>query len=1363
MRAIRPLAIATTLSLAACGRSPSPVAGATPPPEKFLRAEKPVPERYIVVLGDDALTAEEVAREADAQARRHGGKLRRVFRAALRGFTVEMTERQARALADDPAVRYVEEDGDVRAFDAGDAASWGLDRLDQRALPLDGRFARGATGAGVHAYVLDTGVRSTHVELAGRVAPGFSAIPDGLGAEDCDGHGTHVAGTIAGATYGVAPLAIVHPVRVLGCGGGGTTEGVIAGIDWVTEHHVPPAVANMSLGGAFSQALNDAVVRSVAAGVVYVVAAGNDHGADACVLSPAGAPPAITVGATTPADAVAGFSNQGRCLDVFAPGLDIVSASLTRDDAVAPLSGTSMASPHVAGVAALYLERHPAATPAEVTDAVRAASTTGVLSGRYTSSPDLLLYSGFIVPSADAIPPVVAFTAPAEGVTVQGETVVELSASDDVGVAFVEVRVDGELVRGLTAPPWRLAWDTEEHENGIHTLQATAYDAAWNAGSAAPVTVVVTNPGLALFDGVLGVPACRALGPRCDTGTLVRGRGPLGPEVNAPNTLGATCADDPSSSSASFEQWLDRVEVQPIAGGDLREGAVLRAQARVVSPFSDRVDFFAAASPDAPVWRFLGSAFAPKGVSTVSIQFTAGRGPLEAVRVATRGSDYWGDPACNHGDWADRDDVVYALAPGNPDATPPLVTLSAPATVLPNVPVTFTAEASDAVLLQAVEFLIDGVRLARDAAPPFEVTWTPRSSGIRRVVARAIDGAGNAAQATADVHVRDRDAPSVSISFENGYWGIAPRDVRVHVSAWDSVAVRRVEVFADGALIASGDGYFTWRAPSAGRHVISATAVDDAGNTGSAERDILVDVAAPAVRILTPAAGATLAGSIPIALEATDDDVVAEVELRVDGRTIRRFSSSPMQLDWDTVFESDGSHRITAVALDRAGNATTTQVEVQVDNPYTAAYDPALRAPLCAAPAAACDSGGLVAGDPEANSPNTVGAHCPDGSATQIDHLRVSTVDGEPFAPGKEVRVEALVWPFGGTELQLFHAADARAPVWRHLTSIPTGTGYWTKILSTTTTLPGGSLQAIRARLHFPAAGGGVAPCEVVTWPYASSRYDDHDDLVFAVADAGAPSIAIREPVAGAHVAGDVRVRVAAEDDGELARVELLADGAVIASATAAPWELRWNAWTATEGAHVLRARAIDALGKTAESAAVEVVVARIAGLAAYDAALGAPRCDAVAPVCDTGMLVAGRGPLGPEANAPNALGGACSDGAAGVRGLDESVERVRVSSLDGGPLAAGAAARVEATIRAYATGDALHLFVAPDAAAPAWSPVATAVPIASGEQVISATFVVPAGPRPALRARFTWGGPAEACGAGPYDDHDDLVLEVVP
>ncbi|WP_376696830.1 S8 family serine peptidase [Wenzhouxiangella sp. EGI_FJ10305] len=366
-------------------------------------AKDPIPGQYIVVLEDGVATLGNsngqgqgltVAAAARAMARDYGAQLKGSFSHVLPGFVIEADEDTLVNLLEDDRVAYVEEDGITHVAASQSNATWGLDRVDQRDLPLDSEYTYNTTASGVHAYIVDTGVLSSHSEFSGRMGQGYSAINDGNGSDDCNGHGTHVAGTVAGSTYGVAKGATVHGVRVLDCEGSGTNSGVIEGMDWVAANAQFPAVANMSLGGGASSSIDDAVTNMRDAGVTVVVAAGNES-QDACNSSPARSADAITVGSTTDADSRSSFSNYGDCVDIFAPGSDITSAWYTNDTATNTISGTSMASPHVAGIAALYLADNSGATPTQVENAIYDSGTSGRLSSIGSGSPNLLAYSLF--------------------------------------------------------------------------------------------------------------------------------------------------------------------------------------------------------------------------------------------------------------------------------------------------------------------------------------------------------------------------------------------------------------------------------------------------------------------------------------------------------------------------------------------------------------------------------------------------------------------------------------------------------------------------------------------------------------------------------------------------------------------------------------------------------------------------------------------------------------------------------------------------------------------------------------------------------------------------------------------------------
>jgi subtilisin family serine protease len=390
MKRSHAVAVLACLSVAACG---APVDDVSLDAPRFARAElRASNDQYIVVFNDDAIAPDFVDDDIADTARTHRAEVVGRFSHAVRGYTARMSESAAIALSKDPRVALVEEDGVVEAVATEANATWGIDRIDQRALPLSTTYTYNSNGSGVSAYIIDTGIRTTHSEFGGRASSGYTAVTDGNGTNDCNGHGTHVSGTVGGSVYGVAKGVSLVAVRVLDCNGSGTTSGVIAGIDWVTKNHAAKAVANMSLGGGASTALDTAVVNSINAGVTYAIAAGNSN-ARACSSSPARVPAAITVGATTSTDARASYSNYGTCLDLFAPGSNITSAWNTSDSATNTISGTSMATPHVTGVAALYVGSHTGTTPASVATAIVSNATSGVVTGAKTGSPNKLLYS----------------------------------------------------------------------------------------------------------------------------------------------------------------------------------------------------------------------------------------------------------------------------------------------------------------------------------------------------------------------------------------------------------------------------------------------------------------------------------------------------------------------------------------------------------------------------------------------------------------------------------------------------------------------------------------------------------------------------------------------------------------------------------------------------------------------------------------------------------------------------------------------------------------------------------------------------------------------------------------------------------
>ncbi len=453
----------------------------------------PIPGRYIVTLRGST--------DPGTVASEHGVTAEYFYHTALRGFAGAINEAAHQALLRDARVLRVEPDRIVQAHIVPVTQPnppWGLDRTDQRALPLNAAYVYDNTASSVNAYIIDTGIRLAHVEFGGRASFGFDAL--GGNGDDCDGHGTHVAGTVGGSTYGIAKQVRLVAVRVLNCSGSGTTSGVIAGVNWVTANHVKPAVANMSLGGSASVALDDAVRAMINAGVATAVSAGNS-GTDACTASPARVIEAMTVGATGSNDFRASFSNFGSCVEIFAPGVGILSAYANSNTSTASLSGTSMSSPHVAGVAALYLQNNPTAAATQVHQAIYDLATKGIVQNAATARNDLL-YSrvdgGAPPPPNQA--PAVTWVTPVDGATISGNAAMRITASDDadaVGALTVQFTFNGGLqwhraTYSAASGMYEANFPTTALTDGSYTLQARATDSRAAVGTA-PIQVQVVN------------------------------------------------------------------------------------------------------------------------------------------------------------------------------------------------------------------------------------------------------------------------------------------------------------------------------------------------------------------------------------------------------------------------------------------------------------------------------------------------------------------------------------------------------------------------------------------------------------------------------------------------------------------------------------------------------------------------------------------------------------------------------------------------------------------------------------------------------------------------------------------------------
>jgi len=636
-----------------------------------------VKDSYIVIFHAGDKNPADRAKEL---ARTHGGKVRHVYRHALNGASFEMTEGQARGMANNPHVAFVKQEGLAHIVGDQSNPTWGIDRVDQRDLPLDNHYHWDYDGTGVTAFILDTGIRTTHTDFGGRASWGIDCT--GEGQSDGHGHGTHVAGTVGSATYGVAKNVNLVAVKICNSGGSCPDADILCGIDFVTQQKQAdpstPMVANMSIGGPYDAPENDAVNNSVATGVFYAVAAGNDYGADACNYSPASAADAYTIGATTSSDARSSFSNTGTCVDIFAPGSSILSTYNSSDTGTTTMSGTSMASPHACGAGALVFDEYPTWTPYQVMAELDARATLDVLSDVGSGSPNALLYTLPVAPDfyLSCSPSNLSIQQGGSGattctVTAMGGYVgtVTLSCSgtvEGIGCAFSPNPVNPTADSTLTITvDLTLATDT-------YNFNVVGDDGAvtHTTGMSVLVTPEGQNgPQDAVYDPALGAPKCAIAGNECDTVGLVDGRDGVGPEPNQPNTLDG-CADGTSGTYHNDES-NDRLVVKTLDGYDFSVGATVQIDATVwawSTGSSDAVDLYYAADANSPSWVYITTIVPPGGgTQTLSATYTLPDSPLQAVRANFRYSGSVG--SCTTGSYDDRDDLVFAVNTGGCECT----------------------------------------------------------------------------------------------------------------------------------------------------------------------------------------------------------------------------------------------------------------------------------------------------------------------------------------------------------------------------------------------------------------------------------------------------------------------------------------------------------------------------------------------------------------------------------------------------------------------------------------------------------------------------------------------------------------------
>jgi subtilisin family serine protease len=1157
---VRVLAVGLAL-LAACSRNEQPPLESTSSPLSQKGADnsaaaRAAQGRYIVVfkrgVAKKGVTGQGAGDVAAALNRKHGGSIDHTYQHALNGAAMRLTPEAAAALRADSRVAYVEPDGVVTINDTQTSATWGLDRADQRQLPLNQTYDYPTNaGEGVHAYVIDTGIYGAHTEFAksdgtSRVIPGYDFVDNDSDPTDCNGHGTHVSGTIGGTTYGLAKKVTLHSVRVLDCGGSGTYAGVIAGIDWVTANHQSPAVANMSLGGGFSQAVNDAVTASVASGVTYAIAAGNSS-ADACSYSPASTPNAITVGATNSSDARSSFSNYGKCVDIFAPGESITSSWIGGTTATNTISGTSMASPHVAGSAVLWLGLHPTATPADVSSALLMRGSPNLVSNPGTGSPNVLLYAGNMT-GGTTNPPVASVSIQPATLEGGGPTSVTVLLSDVAPAAGAVVALASGNPAVVSVP-------------ASVTVPAGAQGAVFSVTPAkttaeTAVTITATYPASTSVTGTMNVlpsptPQSVTLSPTSVVG---------GQTSTATITLsGAAPAGGALVSLASSNTAVATVPANvTIAEGATTGTFTITTLAQASSTSATISAAYHGLTRTAPL-----TVTMTPGVSSVYVSPAILMGGGNAT-----GTVYLNTSAPTGG-------LVVTLASNNGAATVPAsVTVSAgysSATFTIN---TTTVTAQTAVTISATNGATRTATLTVVPSPtPSAVSLSPSSvvGGNPSTATLTLTGpapAGGSVVTLASSNTSVATVPStltipegassgtftVTTTTQSTSYSVSISASLNGLSASSYLSVMPIPYIntlsvspstIQGGKNSTGTVYLTTSAPTGGTIVTLSsnngavtvpTSVTVPAGTSSATFAITSTTVSTATTVTISAscpASTTRTASLTLVPSPTPSTITLSPSSVAGGQTstatVVLTEAAPAAGSVLTLLSSNttaatvpstltipagatsGTFTVNTVAssvtqtatISAALNGLSVSVILTVTRvvvPGNATYDATLMVPRCATVGSYCDTGGIIDGranlGPETNAPNSLKGTCADGTSgtyhndESLDRLKVSTTDNTPLAAGKTVLIEATVWSYNTSDyLDLYFAPDANNPSWTFITTKQATGSQKVEVLSTTFTLPTATLPVIRGQWRYT---GSASSC-------STGSYNDRDDVVFAL------------------------------------------------------------------------------------------------------------------------------------------------------------------------------------------------------------------------------------------------------------------------